>query len=45
MFGIGVMELLIVLVVGGIACAALGTVIAAAIKILRLPGPPDDPRR
>lgn len=35
MFGIGPVELLIVLVIGGIACAVIGIVIAAAIKTLR----------
>lgn len=44
MFGIGPVELLVVLVIGGFSCAAIGIVIAAAIKILRSPKPPHDPR-
>ena len=35
MFGIGPVELLIVLVIGGIACAVVGVIVAAAIKTLR----------
>ncbi len=35
MFGIGPVELLIVLVIAGIACAVVGVIVAAAIKTLR----------
>lgn len=44
MFGIGPIEMLIIVAVGGFFLALATIVIAAAIKILGSPKPPHDPR-
>lgn len=44
MFGIGVVELFVVLVIGGGFLAVVGVLVAAAIKILRSPNEPRDRR-
>ena len=42
MFGIGIFELLIVLLMGGFFLAIVGVLVAAAIKILRSGNPPQE---
>jgi hypothetical protein len=44
MFGIGPVELLVILLIGGFFCAVIGIVVAAAIRVLKSPKTPHDPR-
>jgi hypothetical protein len=43
MFGLGPLEVAIMLIVAGVYCSVVGVVVAAAIVILRRPKPPQDP--